>query len=281
MTDVGFQSLAATRFTGSQALRRYVAPTLFKGLAAQWPAVQRWDFSELAARVPDLGVKLVAGNRETGNTHFIEASLRSYFESLQYFDDPTRPALYLKEFDLLNAVPALRCDLKHAELFPAGVTRSLQSWIGPAGARTGLHYDYLNNLAVQIVGRKRFYLVRPGTVERLGAVARKYDSWATLSMYGAKELAALAGTPEDFFVVDLEPGDVLHVPAGWWHEVLNLTPGILFGGFYGSRTRVLARWTWVCSRDWMHSLGWIGHGNCTCHANEPKPRKDARPDLYR
>ena len=109
MTEAGFQSLAAIQFAGAKALHRYTVPTVFKGLAARWPAVQRWNFTELASRVPDLRVKLVVGNREAGNTHFIEASLRSYFESLQCFGDPVGPALYLKEFDLLNAVPALRC----------------------------------------------------------------------------------------------------------------------------------------------------------------------------
>ncbi len=261
----GFQALEAATFGGAHSLRDHAAPVVFRGLAADWPAVQRWDFLNLANLAPDVPVKLVAGDRERGSTRFINSTLRPYLESLQGRGELAHQSLYLKEFDLLDAVPELRLDLKHAELFPHGVTRSLQSWIGPAEARTGLHHDYLNNLAVQIVGKKRFHLVRPGTVERLGAVSRKYDSWATLSTLGARELATMAGTPSDFFAVDLEPGDVLHVPAGWWHEVLNLTPSILFGGFYGPRAEVLARWAWVRWRDLLHRFGWLGRAGCTCH----------------
>lgn len=255
-----------------QRLRHRAGPSVFKGLAAHWPAVQHWRFGKLAGLAPDVKVKLVAGNRERGRTCFIHSTLGSYLASLEESHDQRNQAsqaLYLKEFDLLDTIPALRQDLRHADLFVPDSTFSLQSWIGPAHARTGLHYDYLDNLAVQIVGRKRFYLVRAGTVERMHAVASKYDSWARLASCTAQELAANtnanANAEGDFFVVDLEPGDVLHVPAGWWHEVLNLTPSILFGGFHGPRTQVSARWAWVQSRDLLHRLGWLGHGNCTCH----------------
>ncbi|MBP5910640.1 hypothetical protein F3K40_42845 [Streptomyces sp. LBUM 1478] len=66
-------------------------------------------------------------------------------------------------------------------MFPRGSVTSCGTWIGPALARTGLHHDLLDNLAVQITGRKRFYLARPGTVERAGALSVKYDAWARLS----------------------------------------------------------------------------------------------------
>jgi lysine-specific demethylase 8 len=263
-----FQVLAPARFQGMHALRSRTEPSVFRGLASHWPAVQNWRFSRLAELVPDMPVKLVAGNRERGGTQFISSTLRSYLALLASHNsdaDPAGQSLYLKEFDLLDAVPQLRTDLKHAELLPADVTSSLRSWIGPAGARTGLHYDYLDNTAVQIVGTKRFYLVRPGTAERLNAVARKYDSWAVLSTRTAHELVSVAGTTGDFFVADLEPGDVLHVPAGWWHEVLNVTPSLLFGGFHGSRATVLTRWGWVQICDLLHRIGLIGYGNCTCH----------------
>ena len=268
MMGVSFQALPASTFVGTHSLREYTEPTVFRGLAADWPAVQSWSFAQLAANAPDLSVKLVDGDRESGHTCLRSSTLRAYLESLSGDSEAGGPSLYLKEFDLLKAIPGLTQDLGHTELFPKGALRSQRSWIGPAGARTGLHYDYLNNVAVQIVGKKRLFLVRPGTVERVGAVARKYDAWATLSQFGAEELFTRVGTPGDFFTVNLEAGDVLHIPAGWWHEVLNLTPSILFGGFYDSPARTLLRWAWVSSRDVLHYCGWLGKGNCTCHATE-------------
>lgn len=268
MMAASFQALPASTFVGTHSLREYTEPTVFRGLAADWPAVKNWSFARLAASAPDLSVKLVDGDRESGDTCLRHSTLRAYLESLEGDNDAGGPSLYLKEFDLLKTIPGLTQDLGHTGLFPKGALRSQRSWIGPAAARTGLHYDYLNNVAVQIVGKKRFNLVRPGTVERVGAVARKYDAWATLSQLGAEELFTRVGTPGDFFTVNVEAGDVLHIPAGWWHEVLNLTPSILFGGFYDSPARTLLRWAWVSSRDVLHYCGWLGKGNCTCHATE-------------
>lgn len=264
MIDKEFHPITAATFTDIHSLHNRQTPAVFRGLASHWPAVRQWDFSALAALAPDISVKLVDGNRERESTQFVNAPLRTYLESLHGHGPSANQALYLKEFDLLQTIPQLRHDLNHTEIFPSrGIIHSLQSWIGPAGGRTGLHYDYLDNLAVQIMGKKRFYLVQPGTVEDLGKVAQKYDPWARLASVGAIEISNWR--PDAVYSADLAPGDVLYVPAGWWHEVFNLTPGILFGGFYGKPTQVLTRWTWVCARDLLHRMGWIGHGNCTCH----------------
>jgi len=164
----------------------------------------------------------------------------------------------------LKAAPHLREDLGHRDLLPARALCATRSWIGPASASTGLHRDYLDNLAVQVLGAKRWRFVRPGAVERMGAESRKYDPWAVLADRSVGALAARADTVRgDFFSVDLGPGDVLHVPAGWWHEVTNLAPSLMVGSFYGVAPTVLARMAWVGVRNFRHRL--VG-GECTCHA---------------
>jgi lysine-specific demethylase 8 len=116
---------------------------------------------------------------------------------------------------------------------------------------------------VQVLGRKRWRLVRPGTVERLGAVSSKYDAWAVLSSCSVEHLVQRGAPAQDLFEVETGPGDVLHIPAGWWHEVLNLSPAVLFGGFHGPFATVLARWVWVSGRNARHRWG-LGR-DCTCH----------------
>ena len=87
-----------------------------------------------------------------------------------------------------------------------------------------------------------------------------------LSSASAGELAERGGASDHFFEVDVGPGDALHIPAGWWHEVVNLTPSILLGGFHGPRVAVLARWAWIGARDAAHRAGWFARGHCTCHS---------------
>jgi hypothetical protein len=241
---------------------RYDTPQIYRGFAAEWPAVRTWGFRQLAARVPDLPLQLVVGNREGGPTQLLPGSLQRWLLDCL---EPAAQRSNLKEFDLLRAVPLLCADVVCENLSPQGTRGAVRSWIGPAGAETGLHYDYLDNVAVQIVGWKRWRLVGPGTVERLGAISAKYDSWAVLSCVGARELAERGAVEDFFFAVDLGPGDALRVPAGWWHEVINLTPSILLSGFHGPRTAVLKRWAWVCARNAAHRAGWLARGFCTCH----------------
>ncbi|KOU59471.1 hypothetical protein ADK57_33480 [Streptomyces sp. MMG1533] len=263
-----FRPLPAATGTPMAHLRSET-PAVFRRTASDWPAVSTWTFRHIASLAPSLRVQLVKGNREKDHTAFTESTLGEYLDSLTGESPDGDDLTYLKEFDLLKRFPGLRGDLRHEQMFPRGSVTSCSTWIGPALARTGLHHDLLDNLAVQITGRKRFYLARPGTVERAGALSAKYDAWARLSRVGIAELAAAhaPATSDAFFAVDLEPGDVLYVPARWWHEVVNLSAGILLSGFFGSTMRVTSLWARVRLRDTLHRAGLLSPGNCTCHAD--------------
>lgn len=230
------------------------------GAASRW-----WTFDGLAALGPELPVQLVHGNRERNPTRFVSSTLGEYLRYLQQPLGPGQEPLYLKEFDLLKAFPQLAQDLPYQALFPPGSITAHGAWIGPAGAKTGLHYDYLDNLAWLVAGRKRFYLAPPGSVERVGKLSRKYDRWAQLADIDVQELAELSPSLRGrIYVADLTAGDCLFVPKGWWHQVENLSPSILLGGFFGPRHQVIAQWLASLVRQGAHKAGWLGRGHCTC-----------------
>lgn len=103
---------------------------------------------------PQRPVQLVVGDREQGSTRFEPSTLGDYLRSVAA-DEPSSHDRHLKEFDLLGAFPRLREDLRMTELFPPGHVISSSAWIGPTGARNGLHLDLLDNAAVQVVGHKK------------------------------------------------------------------------------------------------------------------------------
>lgn len=250
------------------ALAQADRPSVLRGLGAHWPAVQRWGFEDLAQRVPHLPVQLVAGNRERHATRFVCATLGEYLRGLAAPAQAGAVPLYLKEFDLLRALPELRQDLRPAELWPRRGIVSSSTWVGPALARTGLHHDLLDNLALLVTGSKRFYLAPPGSVEQAGAVSAKHDRWAVLASLGIHDLAARRRGGHRLYRVDLAPGDALYVPRGWWHEVVNLQASILLSGFFGSTPRVLGLWARTGAVQGLHGVahacGWR-RGSCTCH----------------
>ncbi|MET0209066.1 MAG: cupin-like domain-containing protein [Burkholderiaceae bacterium] len=256
-------ALAPSAFDPALVAGLHDRPRLFKGLAAHWPALTAWRFARLAAMAPRREVALVDGNREHGRTRFARADLRAYLRAL---GRPDARLPYLKEFDLLAAMPLLRDDHRLDALLPGSHLRSVRTWIGPAGASTGLHHDLLDNLAVQIVGRKRFRLLPPGSVERLAGVSAKYDPWAVLARGSAQVFAAQLRADERGYEVELEAGDVLHLPARWWHEVSNPQPGVLLSAFHGPRLPVWGQWLRVQVRGGLHRCGLVGRHGCTCHA---------------
>lgn len=97
-------------------------------------------------------------------------------------------------------------------------------WVGPAGTVTPLHCDYDDNLFAQVWGRKRIFLSPP-----------HHDAF----LYPREANAILVGSPFDPEAPDfdayplaqqatmiecvVEAGDLLYVPAGWYHQVRSLT----------------------------------------------------------
>jgi hypothetical protein len=247
-------------------------PCVLKGIASSWPAVRKWSFLYLSELNPTLPIKLVVGNREINVTRFTDSTLGEYLKGLHHPPVDDEPH-YLKEFDLLKKFPQLKNDLRISEIFPPTALVGTNLWIGPAKAHTGLHYDYLPNIAMLINGRKRFYLAAPGCVEKVGGVSDKYDRWAKLSRVSFEYLVKHDFVNEYLYTVDLLPGDALYIPAGWWHEVVNFEPSILLSGFFGTKLEVIARWMYTGALDCLHKMDLWSKGNCTCHIESPSLKR--------
>jgi hypothetical protein len=97
-------------------------------------------------------------------------------------------------------------------------------WIGPARTVTPLHCDYDDNIFAQLWGTKRIFLAPP-----------HHDAF----LYAREANPLLFGSPVDPEAPDfdafplarqaalveivVEPGDMLYVPAGWYHQVRALS----------------------------------------------------------
>ena len=92
---------------------------------------------------------------------------------------------------------------------PAPAPRaSVQLWMSPQATTASLHFDSFDNLLCVLRGRKRVALVAPEDAARLQPPPEGHhcdaDVW---------QLAA----PVAF--VEVNEGDVLAIPRGWWHAV--------------------------------------------------------------
>ena len=171
---------------------------------------------------------------------FLEASTRTARTSL----------LYLQQ-SLLQAAP----DRPHAGLIPCaglgeGMTRDIQDGIdmealrmlaqaggfGPwqrcqlfvggaaaEGARSILHFDQYDNLFVQVAGTKTFRIYDPQQTRHLYAypIHHPLDTRAQVDLKDPDDAAFPRLAEAKGVTITLGPGQLLFLPAYWWHEVLT------------------------------------------------------------
>jgi jumonji domain-containing protein 7 len=130
----------------------------------------------------------------------------------------TRPhgyAYYVSQADV-KQFPTLSDDLR----FPERERPMTNVWFGSSGTVTPLHHDGLHNLFGQVYGTKTVVLFDPADTPYLSP--RTEGSMSHLSPIDI-ESPDLALHPEfpraTPYTVFMEPGDLLFMPAYWWHHV--------------------------------------------------------------
>uniref|UniRef100_A0A1B6L9M2 JmjC domain-containing protein n=1 Tax=Graphocephala atropunctata TaxID=36148 RepID=A0A1B6L9M2_9HEMI len=101
--------------------------------------------------------------------------------------------------------------------------------ISSEGVQLWTHYDIMDNLLIQVQGRKRVVLFDPSDVSYLymdGDKSRVLDiDNPDLSLF--PEFAKATK-----YVCILEPGDILFIPALWFHNTVALTYGVAVNVFW-------------------------------------------------
>lgn len=128
-----------------------------------------------------------------------------------------------KILDEVDAAVSARVDLATEPRF-SGI------WIGSPGAVTPLHHDAWPGLLFQTHGRKRVAMYAPSDRTHLAfrTPLRGEGRWSELPGRSAdasvEEFGGLAHAHR--YVGTLSPGDVLHIPAFWAHEMEAETANI-------------------------------------------------------
>jgi hypothetical protein len=99
-------------------------------------------------------------------------------------------------------------------------------WISHKGVFTQSHFDELENFNIALEGRKRFVLAPPGSWEYyprsiprgFGDKSQAFDFDDVDARRFPKLVARLAQRRE----LVLEPGQMLYLPLGWWHQAESL-----------------------------------------------------------
>ncbi len=194
-------------------------PFLITGVVNRWPLAaltpatlrERFSHLQVRARVGDYINTAFAPDRAMQ-----DMTMLAYLDLVAAGTDDLPP--YLGNLELRELNSMCHWPAYFDKLGPP------RFWLGPAGTVTPLHCDYDDNIFAQIWGTKRIFLAPP-----------HHDEF----LYPREANAILFGSPFDPEAPDFEkfplarqatmiecivnPGDLLYVPAGWYHQVRALT----------------------------------------------------------
>lgn len=210
---MGMLDGAAFRARAQQGL-----PFLMRGLVRRWP-LSRFSPDILRERYSHVPVRARVGdyiNTAFAPDRAMQDMCMGDYLDLVAVEQPLPP--YLGNLELRELNSLCHWPTYFDKMGPP------RFWVGPAGTVTPLHCDYDDNIFAQVWGRKRIFLSPP-----------HHDAF----LYPSEANAILFGSPFDPEAPDferfplarqacmieciVEPGDMLYVPAGWYHQVRALT----------------------------------------------------------
>ena len=199
-------------------------PVLLEGAAADWPAVRTWSFGHLAARCGTTRVTVDSYNSQRAR----EVSFAEFVRMLSDSTDSKAAPIYLQEWYYQADCPQLAADLPELEiaqydfrrdLYGGNISTNHQLWLSQKGGITRLHQDsyMVDVMHVQIVGAKRWRILGP-----MADLTTRSD--------GTPDWGGLIDDPDtQLMQCVMEPGDVLYLPALWFHRIELLTDSIGLG----------------------------------------------------
>ncbi|MDG9930334.1 MULTISPECIES: cupin-like domain-containing protein [unclassified Pseudomonas] len=204
-------------------------PVIISNALADWPLfnMSREEsltyFAELQGitRHGDYVEKTFSTERD-----FRSTSMADFIAALDGEQEEGVPPPYMGN----NVLPTQLLELiRFPDYFEHSLYIKPRIWIGPKGTLTPLHRDDTDNLFAQVWGRKSFILAAPHHREALG-------TWSTSPEGGlegcevnpdAPDYERFPGAQEVVFLrIELEAGDLLFLPDGWFHQVESVSTSL-------------------------------------------------------
>ena len=224
-------------------------PVVISGAMEEWPALNRWSWDYLAEVAGDCSGEVIVSRNGLYPDYITQPSPMAkvemrFAEFLRRAippagDPPLEPILepgetyylYGKSY-LLDAVPALRADLRTPACLGSVAEPFRRLWISTPGCVTPLHYDLSNGFLCQVRGTKKVWLFGPDQFDRLYPRGPQFPG---LDNFERQTQVDIHHPDYDAFPefrkasaleCHLRQGDTLFIPSNWWHEVETLEPSI-------------------------------------------------------
>ena len=216
--------------TKEEFLKNYFKPqrpVIIESFVDDWPAVKKWNLDYMAEIAGDIEVPLYddrpVRHDEGFNQAHAKMKMKEYVALLK--KEPTRYRIFL--WNILKEVPQLQKDFSYPD-FGLKLMKGLPMlFFGGENSYTFMHYDIdlANIFHFHFHGKKQVILFDQKQNDYLYKIPHSlivredidfnnpdYDKWPALKK--AKG-----------FIGNLEHGEVLYMPEGYWHYMRYITPG--------------------------------------------------------
>ncbi|MFN7412601.1 MAG: cupin-like domain-containing protein [Dolichospermum sp.] len=203
-------------------------PVIITNMINQWTALSLWTPNYLKAHYGETEVEIMA-NRNSDDKY--EINIENHKTKIQFGDyvdmvvnQGENNDYYMVANNRNLETTQLGRLLEDIVMPPEYLDQSKSSgnvffWFGSAGTITPLHYDRSNLMMAQIYGRKKWQIIPPIYTPFL------YNNVGVFSEVDC-ENPDYNKHPlfEEVKIIEvvLEPGEIIFVPTGWWHQVKSL-----------------------------------------------------------
>ncbi len=202
-------------------------PVVIKHFVDDWEAVKKWDFDYMKQVAGDKIVPLYDNRpvdyRDGFNEPHATMKMSEYIDLLQ--KEPTKYRIFL--WNILKEVPELQNDFNYPD-FGIRLMKGLPMlFFGGKDSYTFMHYDIdlANIFHFHFQGKKQTILFHPNQTKYLYKIPHSLITREDIDFVNPDYKKWPALKKAKGFIANLEHGNVLYMPEGYWHYMRYITPG--------------------------------------------------------
>lgn len=202
-------------------------PVVITGFIKDWPAYTKWNFDYIKEVAGDKTVPLYDDRpvdyKEGFNEAHAKMKMSDYIDLLQ--KEPTKYRIFL--WNVLKEVPELQNDFKYPEIGLRFMKSLPMLFFGGTNSHTFMHYDIdlANIFHFHFQGKKQCILYDQSQNPYLYKVPHALITREDIDFSNPDFEKWPALKHAKGWVCELEHGDVLYMPEGYWHYMRYVTPG--------------------------------------------------------
>jgi hypothetical protein len=246
------------KVTREEFLEKYYStntPVILTNMMDDWKAMSSWCPEYLKSQYGDVEVEIQSNRNSDPNYEINKENHKRIIKLAQYVDHVVTSGETNDYYMVANNSNLEREELKSLlndinmlpELLDSSDTKGkVFFWFGPVGTITPLHHDTANLMMAQVYGRKRWRVISPddtsflynyiGVFSAVDLENPDYDKYPLFKNVNVMEAI-------------LEPGEIIFIPLGWWHQVkaLDISISLSFTNFvfpnqYDYKNPDIRRW---------------------------------------